>query len=107
MSRLLLILLVVATLGTAVALSGGRFLTPGFVFDSGRVNPVTHLRFADPAKEFSFALVSDRTGGHRANVFSQAVERLNLMQPQFVVSVGDLIEGGKDETTLPRQWQDF
>src|SRR5262249_11046626 len=50
----------------------------------------------------------DRTGGHRAKVFSQAVERLNLLQPQFVVSVGDLIEGYTDDKEkLAEQWQEF
>ena len=34
-------------------------------------------------EDFQFAIVSDRTGGHRANIFAQAVERLNLMQPEF------------------------
>src|ERR1700677_5006356 len=56
-------------------------------------NPWTHLRFNDSADNYHFAIVSDRTGGHRARVFSEAVDRLNLMQPAFVVSVGDLIEG--------------
>ncbi len=56
-------------------------------------NPWTHLRLNNAADQFQFAVVTDRTGGHRAKVFSQAVARLNLLQPEFVVSVGDLIEG--------------
>jgi hypothetical protein len=53
-------------------------------------------------------MVSDRTGGHRAGVFSRAVELLNLMQPEFVLSVGDLIEGSPDDDgTLARQWREF
>ena len=52
--------------------------------------------------------VSDRTGGHRARIFSQAVEQINLLQPAFVVSVGDLIEGyTKDTTKLADQWTEF
>jgi 3',5'-cyclic AMP phosphodiesterase CpdA len=41
-------------------------------------------------------------------VFSQAVARVNLLQPQFVMSVGDLIEGytTKDET-IKSQWDEF
>ncbi len=58
-------------------------------------NPVTHLRFNDDPADFQFAIVSDRTGGHRARIFSRAIEQLNLMQPEFVVSVGDLIEHPK------------
>ncbi|MBM3994671.1 MAG: hypothetical protein FJ303_11045 [Planctomycetes bacterium] len=71
-------------------------------------NPVTHLRWNDDADEFRFAIVSDRTGGHRANVFAQAVEKLNLLQPEFVLSVGDLIEGGKmADDKYAGQWKEF
>jgi hypothetical protein len=58
--------------------------------------------------EFQFAIVSDRTGGHRAQVFSRAVARLNLLQPEFVLSVGDLIEGGKKSPKqLDAEWAEF
>jgi hypothetical protein len=108
MSRAFLVGLVVLALGGAIAFSGGRFIIPGLVFQTEAVNPVTHLRFADASKEFSFAIVSDRTGGHRANIFSQAVEKLNLMQPQFVVSVGDLVEGtSKSDKDIAGQWKEF
>src|SRR5581483_10904394 len=60
-------------------------------------NPWTNLRVNNDPREFRFAIVSDRTGGHRAQVFSKAVERLNLLQPEFVISVGDLIEGYTEE----------
>jgi hypothetical protein len=71
-------------------------------------NPWTHLRLnAEPA-DFQFAIVSDRTGGHRARVFSQAVEQLNLLQPEFVLSVGDLIEGySEDRARVEGQWREF
>ena len=109
MSSRSLLLLVVAVLavGGAAAVSAGRWTGVGFVFKTEAVNPVSRLDFPDDKTEFNFAVVSDRTGGHRANVFSQAIEKLNLMQPQFVVSVGDLIEGGKKEGTLPDQWKVF
>ncbi len=71
-------------------------------------NPWTGLKpNADP-DSFQFAVVSDRTGGHRPKIFTRAVERINLLQPEFVVSVGDLIEG---YTTKPEQlnkeWDEF
>ena len=56
-------------------------------------NPWTNLRINDSPDEFQFAVISDRTGGHREKIFSKAVEQLNLLQPVFVLSVGDLIEG--------------
>src|SRR5262249_2943810 len=43
----------------------------------------------------------------RANIFSHAVEKLNLLQPEFVLSVGDLIEGGnKDDKKLDAEWKE-
>jgi hypothetical protein len=71
-------------------------------------NPWTNLRFNNDPAEFRFAIVSDRTGGHRARVFSQAVEQLNLLQPEFVLSVGDLIEGySENPDLLAAQWREF
>jgi hypothetical protein len=71
-------------------------------------NPWTSTRLNNDPDEFQFAIVSDRTGGHRPLVFSRAVERLNLLQPEFVLSVGDLIEGGKKtDKQLEAEWQEF
>lgn len=71
-------------------------------------NPWTSLRVNNDPDEFQFAIISDRTGGHRANVFAQAVERLNLMQPEFVLSVGDLIEGGgKPAEQIKAEWDEL
>ena len=47
---------------------------------------------SDPLR-FSIAIMTDRTGGHRPGIWMQAVERINWLRPDFVVSVGDLIEG--------------
>ena len=76
--------------------------------ESGEKNPWTSLKLNNDADQFQFAIVSDRTGGHRAKVFSQAVARVNLLQPQFVMSVGDLIEGYTlKEDTLKQEWDEF
>jgi len=51
--------------------------------------------------DFSFVVVGDRTGGHRPQVFSNAMRHINLLNPDFVVSVGDLIEGySQDEKAV-------
>ncbi len=71
-------------------------------------NPWTHLRLNNDPADFRFAIVSDRTGGHRPRVFSKAVEQLNLMQPEFVLCVGDLIEGYKEDSAkLAEEWREF
>jgi len=110
MKNLLLGLAVVGVLGAALAFSGNQPPNRGLQFTLEQRNPVTNLNINldDPDDGFQFAIVSDRTGGHRANVFSQAVERLNLLQPAFVISVGDLIEGGnKKPEVLDASWKEF
>ena len=51
------------------------------------MKPWANLKLNNDADQFQFAVVTDRTGGHRANAVSQAVTQLNLLQPEFVVSV--------------------
>ena len=108
MRRALLLLAALALFGAAVAWSGPRAARPEFDFALEKTNPVTHLKLNNDPADFQFAIVSDRTGGQRAKVFSRAVEQINLMQPEFVVSVGDLIDGytqNKDE--IAKQWREF
>ncbi|QDX82650.1 hypothetical protein B9N43_16270 [Denitratisoma sp. DHT3] len=62
---------------------------------------------ADP-QEFHFAMVGDRTAGHRVGVFEQAMAQLNLLRPEFVINVGDLIEGySEDQATINAQWDEI
>ncbi|WP_347331661.1 metallophosphoesterase [Marinimicrobium locisalis] len=78
------------------------------VGSSGPVVPWTHLDFGNDPEAFQFAIVTDRTGGMRPGVFSQAVDKLNLLQPEFVVSVGDLIEGYTDDRAqLASEWNEL
>lgn len=57
---------------------------------------------------FTFAIVSDRTGWHRDGVFESAIDRLNWLSPDFVMSVGDLIEGYLPMRGLAeRQWDEI
>jgi hypothetical protein len=70
--------------------------------------PWTNLNINDKPGQFQFAIVTDRTGGHRPGVFEDGVRKLNLLQPEFVMSVGDLIEGYTTDTTeINRQWDEF
>jgi hypothetical protein len=108
MKRLLLGLGATCLLSAAMVFSQTRLGRPELDFKLEERNPVSHLRLNNAAADFQFAIVSDRTGGHRARVFAQAVEQLNLLQPEFVVSVGDLIEGyTRDAEQIARQWREF
>src|SRR6476646_9548636 len=108
MKRMLLGVLVMGTLATALALSRQNAPASNTEIQIEHRNPWTHLRFNNDPAEFRFAIVSDRTGGHRARIFSQAVQQLNLLQPEFVLSVGDLIEGYTTDTErLTGEWREF
>src|SRR5262249_48168452 len=102
-----------AVLAIAVALSHSQ--TPAPPGGDGRLqiqsegkNPWTNLKLNTDAEQFQFAVVSDRTGGHREKVFSKAVYQVNLLQPTFVMSVGDLIEGYTQKEDLVKdEWEQF
>ncbi|MEX2100831.1 MAG: metallophosphoesterase [Acidimicrobiia bacterium] len=58
--------------------------------------------------EFSFVLLSDRTGLARPGVYERAVDITNLLRPDFALQVGDMIEGyTSDPLELERQWAEF
>jgi predicted phosphodiesterase len=106
---------VLAALVAAVTLSqsrspaGGASADPNALqIESADRNPWTSLKVNADPDQFQFAVVSDRTGGHREKVFSRAVHQVNLLQPEFVMSVGDLIEGYTvKEEVIAGQWDQF
>jgi hypothetical protein len=52
--------------------------------------------------------MGDRTGGMVPGVFEKAVGKVNLLQPEFVLSVGDLIDGYTENATVwDAQWDEF
>ncbi len=72
------------------------------------LKPWTDLEFYNDPENFQFAIVTDNTGGMRPGVFEIGIEKLNLMMPEFVLSVGDLIQGYTQDTMqIRREWEDF
>ena len=70
--------------------------------------PWSHLAFNNDPNNFQFVVVSDRTGGPRPGVFEDGIRKINLLQPEFVMSVGDLIQGGTyDRQIINTQWLEF
>lgn len=84
-------------------------LHPGLIIQQPQgPKPWTSLNINDKPGQFQFVVVTDRTGGHRPGVFEKGVEKINLLQPEFVMSVGDLIEGYTTDTVeINRQWDEF
>jgi hypothetical protein len=75
--------------------------------DNG-ANPWSHLDFHNDPAAFQFAIVADRHGGNRPGIFEEAIRKLNLLQPEFVMCVGDLIEGySHDPAMVKAQWDEF
>ena len=70
--------------------------------------PWTHARVDDRPQDFAFAVVSDLESGYRPGVFEVAAAELALLRPAFILTTGDLIEGGtEDAALLNREWDAF
>jgi len=82
-----------------------------FLFDEAAfpgARPWTSENFRNDPADFQFAIIGDRTGG--ANVlgtFELGMDQLNLLQPEFVINVGDIIEGyAEDRAELIGMWEE-
>jgi len=112
-----------ASFSTAAAIAAGLNLPSAAKADKNKIScrdfqtsvsysskPWTNLNFYNDAKNFTFAIVSDRAGYFRPGVFNTAVDKLNLMLPEFVMSVGDLIDGNSGVTSVEmaqEKWDEF
>lgn len=98
-------LLSIAVFATAQAESPVFETTDDYATDA---RPWTHLDFANDPDNFQFTIVTDRTGGHRPGVFPAILKKVNLLQPEFVMSVGDFIEGySHDKDRLLAEWTEI
>jgi len=82
-----------------------------FIYDSttlATAKPWTSKAFKNDPDNFQFAIIGDRTGGANAlRTFALAMDQLNLLEPEFVINVGDLIEGySEDPVKLNAEWSE-
>ncbi|UCF94956.1 MAG: metallophosphoesterase [Desulfobacterales bacterium] len=94
----------------AVIVVSGCATTP-FHYDRAALSgakPWTSEAFKNNLEEFQFAVVGDRTGGSNPEgIFTRAMDQLNLLQPEFVISVGDLVEGyTEDRAKAAAEWDE-
>lgn len=105
-SFLVVLLLVLAGCRTA-----GYQLCPAHVFRAERYSgrqPWRGERFNNDRESFQFIIMADRNGGNRPDVFERAVQQINWLQPEFVMSVGDYITGyTENDSALDAQWREF
>jgi len=82
---------------------------PVFQHDlTGNVLPWRNEQFDSADDKFTFAVFSDLTGGERDGIFEIAVAQLNLLRPELIINVGDLIEGSTEEPLeAGSQWDSF
>jgi hypothetical protein len=73
-----------------------------------KAKPWTSQAFQNDPDEFQFVVIGDRTGGANfQGTFDLAMGQLNLLQPEFVINVGDLIEGYSDDAKeLNAEWDE-
>jgi predicted phosphodiesterase len=105
MKRLFCLLIVAFVLvPSAFAQTSGEFRSD----IKGPPYPWTNVNFPDDDGALRFVILSDRTGGHREGVFAKGVQASNLMAPDLVMCVGDMIEGyTEDIATLNQQADEF
>ena len=83
-----------------------------FVYDRAEIpqaKPWTSENFDYDSKTFRFAIIGDRGGGaNPQGTFERAMEQLNWLQPEFVMSVGDYVEGYTSKSeVMNAQWDEF
>jgi len=62
----------------------------------------------EPKDEFRFVMVGDRTGGRVPLLMPQAFREINYLYPDFVICVGDLIDGAAPTNERTYQlWKEF
>jgi predicted phosphodiesterase len=71
-------------------------LTGAVVFRSG----------AQSQNDFHFSIVGDRTGSAAPQVYGRIWREIDMLHPDFVINVGDTIQGG-DDAVIEKQWQDL
>lgn len=64
----------------------------------------------DSSPKFSFAILGDKTSGGEGKwpIFDRAVDAINLLEPDFVITVGDQIPGHMEERALwDAEWKEW
>jgi predicted phosphodiesterase len=58
----------------------------------------------EPANDFRFSILGDRTGEAEPEVYGRVWRGLDMLHPDFVINVGDTIQGGND-ATAEAEWR--
>ena len=96
----------------AGALIGGNSFAETFSYDQGALpdaKPWSSPEFQNDPQEFQFVVIGERTGGaNQEQTFKLAIGQLNPLQPEFVINVGDTVEGySDDKAELNAEWDEI
>jgi len=59
-------------------------------------------------QDFQFVILCDRTGGNQRGIFEETIPKINQLRPEFVISIGDLIDGyTENDSLIDWQWRDL
>lgn len=100
---------VAVLLAAGLALAGAA-QRPLFAPDAAASNTAKNARAwtktpGNDAGVIRFAVIGDRTGLARPGVFEQAVKQADMLRPEFLINVGDLVEGYTQDTAeVAREW---
>ena len=60
----------------------------------------------EPKNNFRFSILGDRTGSAQDQVYGRVWREIDLLHPDFVINVGDTIQGGIDDV-VEEEWADL
>jgi 3',5'-cyclic-AMP phosphodiesterase len=60
----------------------------------------------EPKNDFRFSIIGDRTGAAQPQIYGRVWREVDLLHPDFVINVGDTIQGGAD-ALAESQWQEL
>lgn len=72
--------------------------------------PSLKRNFTSDNDKFTFAIIGDKTGGGQENwhIFDRAMQEINLLDPDFAMTVGDHIQGYTDDSpTMEKMWKEY
>jgi 3',5'-cyclic AMP phosphodiesterase CpdA len=61
---------------------------------------------AETPNDFHFSIIGDRTGGAQPGIYGRVWREVDLLHPDFVINVGDTIQGGNDGTAAA-EWAEL
>ncbi len=71
---------------------------------------ISHVALADQGSGYPvrFAILGDRTGEHEPGIYGQIVREIERLRPDFILTVGDMIEGYVDDTArIIAEWEEY